>query len=128
MADFGPLARGGVLANGVLDVRGYARQGAGGDRNSPEWGCYIVDRWRGRFFFTCLTLIYTGLCTTATNDIPCVQDSVWRHLGWTANFNKDLFHLKSLGWPEDLKFYGRSDQGLAQDGETQDFPRFNLEP
>ncbi|KAJ7356791.1 hypothetical protein DFH08DRAFT_802775 [Mycena albidolilacea] len=39
----GGLARGGVLANGVLDMRGYAWRGAGGDQNSPEWGCYIVD-------------------------------------------------------------------------------------
>jgi hypothetical protein len=76
-----------LLANGVLDVRGYARRGTGGNRDSPERGCYIVDRWRERFFFTRLTLIFTGLCTTATNNIPCVQDSVWWHPGWTANFN-----------------------------------------
>ncbi|KAJ7843184.1 hypothetical protein B0H14DRAFT_3139633 [Mycena olivaceomarginata] len=41
-------------------------------------------------------LVYTGLCTTATNDIPCVRDSVWRHLGWTANFNTNGFGAASL--------------------------------
>jgi hypothetical protein len=34
-------------------------QGVGGDQNSPEWGCCIVDRWWGRLFFTCLTLMYS---------------------------------------------------------------------
>ncbi|KAJ7846757.1 hypothetical protein B0H14DRAFT_2584018 [Mycena olivaceomarginata] len=85
-----------MLANGVLDVRGYAWRGADGNRNSPEWGCYIVDRWRGRFFFTRLTLIYTAFCTTATNDIPCVRDSVWRHRGWTANFNAEYCHRAAI--------------------------------
>jgi hypothetical protein len=63
------------------DTRGEARVGIGTARNRAA---------RGRFFFTRLTLIYIGLCTTATNDIPYVWDSVWRHLGWTANFNTGL--------------------------------------
>jgi hypothetical protein len=48
-------------------------------------------------FFTRLTLVYTGFCTTATNNIHCVLDSVWRYLGWTANFNNVAeFFLASL--------------------------------
>jgi hypothetical protein len=65
-------------------------RGAGGDRNSPEWGCCIVDRWQRRLFFTHLTLIYTGLCTTTTSNIHCVWDLVWQHLGWRANFNSSV--------------------------------------
>jgi hypothetical protein len=59
----------------------------------PHECCGIVDRWQGRLFFTHLTLVFTRLCTTATNNIHCVQDSVWQHLGWTANFNTLLDSL-----------------------------------
>ncbi|KAJ7805954.1 hypothetical protein B0H14DRAFT_2610803 [Mycena olivaceomarginata] len=82
-----------------LAVFGCALRGTGICADNGIGHSGVSEKYVGRYkasrrvtwlFFTCLTLVYTGFCTTATNDIHCVLDSIWRHLGRTANFNSSF--------------------------------------